>query len=150
MHLDYAVERLHRLSASSSETQETMTQFYLTLPSNSSQQFFPDNTLTEFTTKLPSTIELTGEWEVGLAEIMFPRSWYTIPKDGQTIIADYRECDGSWKLETSWKFLNGVDVPEEDLDNMVDIKLCGGFYNTMLVLIQELIQAMVRSFSSLR
>ena len=127
-----------------------MTHFYLTLPSNSSQHFFPDNTLTEFTTKLPSTIELTNEWEVGLAEIMFPRSWYTIPKDGLTIVADYRECDASWKLETSWKFVNGVDVPEEDLDNTVEIKLNGGFFNTMQELIQELNQATVRAFSSSR
>ena len=32
--------------------------------------------------KLQTTIELTGEWEVALAEMMFPKSWFTIPKQG--------------------------------------------------------------------
>ena len=38
-----------------------MTHFYLTLPSNSSQQYYPDNTMTDFTTKLASPVELTGD-----------------------------------------------------------------------------------------
>ena len=42
------------------------------LPSNSSSKYFPNNTISNYTTKLPQTIELDGEWEVGLAEIMIP------------------------------------------------------------------------------
>src|SRR6267154_3680933 len=108
-----------------------MTNFYLTLPSNSSQQFFPNNTPTEFTTKLVSTIELTNECEVGLAEIMFPRSWYTIPKDVLTIVADYRRCDIAWKFERDRKFQRGEDASEDEMGTTVEIKLNGGFYNTM-------------------
>jgi len=105
---------LYRLLAASAKIKEIMTHFYLTLPSNSSQQFFPENTLTEFTTKLSSTIELNGEWEVGLAEIMFPRSWYTIPKDGLIIAADYRECDIAWRDEWSRRRLRGEDVSDDE------------------------------------
>lgn len=47
-------------------------QFYITLPSNSSMQFFPDNRTCCFITQLPRTIQLTGDWEVGLAEIHYP------------------------------------------------------------------------------
>ena len=122
-----------------------MTHFYMTLPSNSSQEFFPDNTLTEFTTKLPSTIELTGEWEVGLAEMMFPRSWYTIPKNGLKILADYRGCDGDWLLATSQKLMNGEEPPEEDTE--VEITLNSGFYNSMEELTDELNHATSRAFS---
>ena len=43
--------------------------FYLTLPSNSSHQFYPNNTMTDFTTKLASTVELTNEWEIGRAHV---------------------------------------------------------------------------------
>ena len=125
-----------------------MTHFYLTLPSNSSQEFFPDNTLTEFTTKLASTIELTSEWEVGLAEILFPRSWYTIPKDGLTIVADYRHCDIAWRLERDRKFQRGEDASEDEMGTTVEIKLNGGFYNTMHELTQELNQASIRAFAS--
>ncbi len=54
--------------------------FYLTLPSNSSMDYYPDNTLTTYTTKLSQPLELEGEWEVGLAEIQYPRSWYNVLK----------------------------------------------------------------------
>src|SRR5688572_30046616 len=127
-----------------------MTHFYLTLPSNSSQEFFPDNTLTEFTTKLPSTIELTNEWEVGLPEIMFPRSWYTIPKNGRTIIVDYRVCDMDWKIDVRSKLEEELDLTVKDIDTIVKMKLSGGFYNSMEELTQELNQATIRAFSSSR
>ena len=44
----------------------------MTLPSNSSMDYYPQNTVAQYTTKLNSQIELEGEWEVGLAEISFP------------------------------------------------------------------------------
>lgn len=55
--------------------------FYLTLPSNSSFAYFPDNTLTNYKTQLPQVINLSeGEWEVGLVEIQYPRTWYNVHK----------------------------------------------------------------------
>ena len=59
-----------------------MAHFYLVLPSNSSMQFYPNNTITQYKTKLQTAIELTGEWEVALAEMTFPKSWSTIPNQG--------------------------------------------------------------------
>ena len=114
-----------------------MTHFYLTLPSNSSQQFFPDNTMTEFTTKLASTIELTNEWKVGLAEIMFPRSWCTIPTKGLQIEVDCPQCDSTLVL---------FDNKHQSLNFTTKIHLKGGFYNTMEELIEELNQASIRAF----
>ncbi len=52
--------------------------FYLTLPSNSSLDFFPENTLTHYKVRLPYTIALDGQWEVGLAEIQYPHTWYNV------------------------------------------------------------------------
>jgi len=49
-----------------------MSRFYLTLPSNSSMDYYPDNTVVRYTTKLTNTVEVEGEWEVGLTEIYFP------------------------------------------------------------------------------
>jgi len=49
-----------------------MSRFYLTLPSNSSMDYYPDNTVARYTTKLANTVEVEGEWEVGLTEISFP------------------------------------------------------------------------------
>src|SRR6266516_5294119 len=115
-----------------------MTHFYLTLPSNSSQQFFPNNTLTEFTTKLPSTIELTNEWEVGLAEIMFPRSWYTIPEEGVIIEADYGVCNPERRTCMAERAARGEDIPVKEYNTLVETKLRGGFYKTMEDIQQEL------------
>lgn len=52
-----------------------MAHFYLTLPSNSSAKYYPDNTMTRFTTRLEKSVSLTGDWEVGLVEIQYTRSW---------------------------------------------------------------------------
>ncbi len=52
--------------------------FYMTLPSNSSMMYYPDNTLANYVTKLPQVIELSGEWEVGLAEIQFSKNWFNV------------------------------------------------------------------------
>ena len=55
-----------------------MSHFYLTLPSNSSMEYYPSNTLAKYTTKLQNEISLQGEWEVGLTEIIFPRNWLNV------------------------------------------------------------------------
>lgn len=50
----------------------------MTLPSNASMSIYPDNTLTRYKTKLKQMCELNGQWEVGLAEIQFPKTWYNL------------------------------------------------------------------------
>src|SRR6185436_3775078 len=56
-----------------------MSHFYLTLPSNSSMNVYPTNTLTHYTTKLQAPISLTGEREVALEEISLPYTWHQLP-----------------------------------------------------------------------
>ena len=51
-----------------------MTHFYMTLPSNASMKIYPNNTVAKYTTQLPTNIELDGEWEVALTEIMYNNS----------------------------------------------------------------------------
>lgn len=55
-----------------------VTRFYRHLPSNSSLDKFPNNTLTEYRVCLPQTVRLTGEWEVALTEIHYPHSWNNV------------------------------------------------------------------------
>ncbi len=66
-----------------------MSQFYLTLPSNSSMKFYPNNTLTSYTTHLQTPISLSGDWEVGLVEIQYPYSWYNLQNNENRIV--YRQ-----------------------------------------------------------
>ena len=53
-------------------------QFYVTLPSNSPSAFHQQNTISHYITQLPRALDLEGEWEVGLAEILYPHSWNNI------------------------------------------------------------------------
>ena len=77
-------------------------QFYIVLPSNSSTRHFPHNKTSSFTTQLPQTLSLHGEWEVGLSEIQFPNTFLHINHGENTL-----------------KF---VDIDSKDKDK-TDIKL---------------------------
>jgi len=50
----------------------------MTLPSNSSMEYYPENTAACYTTKLADTVELEGDWEVGLAEMSIPGAVYNV------------------------------------------------------------------------
>ena len=57
--------------------QENITdQFYVTLPSDSSDYYFPTNTIADFRTKLATTLKLKHDiWEVILVEISYPKGY---------------------------------------------------------------------------
>ena len=55
--------------------------FYLTLPSNSSMNYYPSNTVARYATKLPQVMELEGDWEVALAEITVPSPLPNVTRD---------------------------------------------------------------------
>lgn len=53
--------------------------FYVTLPSNSSEAFYGRQHPSNYITKLDAAINLNPEhWEVGLAEIIFPKTWANV------------------------------------------------------------------------
>jgi hypothetical protein len=55
-----------------------MSLFYVTLSSDSSANYFPNNTVARFITKLRERICLEGEYEIGLVEIIYPHTWYNV------------------------------------------------------------------------
>jgi hypothetical protein len=73
-----------------------MSHFYITLPSDSSMSFFPNNTVAEFTTKLPDRIILDGDYEVALSELIYPHSFSNIRNDDRSLYMEIRRSnDGS-------------------------------------------------------
>lgn len=52
--------------------------FYITLPSDNSLNYFPENKISHFISRLPHPIDLKGEWEVGLAELIYPHTWRNV------------------------------------------------------------------------
>lgn len=54
-------------------------QFYVTLPSNSSMDLYPENKISNFKINFSNPFNLdASRWEVGLSEIQFPHRWYNI------------------------------------------------------------------------
>ena len=60
-----------------------MRRFTVTLPSNSSMNYYEVNKGAQFTTKLAQIIELDGDWEIGLSSI-------GVPAEVENVIA--KEC----------------------------------------------------------
>ena len=75
-------------------------EFYVTLPSNSFMQYFPDNNTSNFVTKILRKLQLNGEWEVGLAEIDYPHTWYNI-REGKNSLEIY--VPDKWAQEISFQ-----------------------------------------------
>lgn len=57
---------------------QILEEFYVSLPSNSSMDYFPENTQASYRTKLSSPLALSGEWEVALTEIFMSRNWFNV------------------------------------------------------------------------
>lgn len=55
--------------------------FYVTLISDSSLSYFPNNKVSQFTTQLPNAINLNGEWEMALVDFIYPHTWYNVRSD---------------------------------------------------------------------
>jgi hypothetical protein len=68
------------------------TQFYLTLPSNSSMKYFPQNTVANFRVKLADRIVLPGQWEVALTGLHYPHTWSTVRNGVQQTFTYKVEC----------------------------------------------------------
>jgi hypothetical protein len=48
-------------------------------------QFYPQNTITNFITRLENSISLSGDWEVGLVEIQYPHTWTNLDRNDSRI-----------------------------------------------------------------
>ena len=144
----------------------TETEFQLTLPSNASITFSPDNKPANYSTTLPSPISLEGEWEVALIDIQYPHNWMNIPKDVYIIflfnttkketsfqdllvgvLSDYRIKYDKELIET-YKILpdKGIKVTNKELLTLV-ARIPKGYYANVGELITTLNQEIQDSFS---
>ena len=106
-------------------------------------QFYPNNTITQYKTKLQTTIELTGEWEVALAEMTFPKSWFTIPKHGAKF-AFTCQLDPI-DAQSIPDFLKNINFPP--LEQEVELEISGGYYKTIHDIVSQMNHAITRILS---
>ena len=93
-------------------------QFYIHLPSDSSLNVYPDNTIAKFSTKLARIVELEGQYEVGLSEIIYPADYYNI---------DNREQDYSFGIKQR-NFNGAGEIVHEN--NLFGRPMKSGLYYT--------------------
>lgn len=58
-------------------------QFYIILPSNSSMNYFSENTTTRYITQLPQQIRLQGSWLVALTEVQIPLTFQHVSSENE-------------------------------------------------------------------
>lgn len=60
--------------------------FYITLISNSSLDYYPENKTNSFTAQLPHYITLDGAWSVAVVEIQYPFTLFNVTKNNNRIV----------------------------------------------------------------
>lgn len=63
-----------------------MKEFFVTLLSNSSMNFFPENKTSSFTVQLAEKITLNGAWSVGVAEIHYNYNFFNVTTNNNGVI----------------------------------------------------------------
>ena len=81
-----------------------MNQFYVVLPSDSSIDFFSDNTVAHYKTKLAHPICTDGDYEVALTELIYPMRYYNfIPPNKVSLRYSLGESDNfNWELQPGY------------------------------------------------
>ena len=74
----------------------------VTLPSDGSHDFYPQNTLSNFTIKLARTLEFNGEYECALSEIIFPNRLVNV-REGHNMV-DIHRFTKKWTNSLKMRF----------------------------------------------
>jgi len=78
--------------------------FNLTLPCNSSMDYYPSNTVARYTTKLPQVTELAGDWEVALTEISISAQLPNVTRDNHFFTLSSVDSDETHKYTLQWGY----------------------------------------------
>lgn len=114
-----------------------MKNFYMTLLSNSSMTYYPQNKSSSFTVQLPRYMFLDGEWEVAMTEIQYPYTFLNVPED-----------DASFELTTIlideefFKWYNDRNIKDRNKLSLQTkthkLEILPGFYTSVKDIIQSL------------
>lgn len=101
---------------------ESISDFFITLPSNASMDYFPNNTQSSYRTKLISPLSLSGgDWEVGLAQFFAPRNWFNVD-DHNNDYTIYRDIEKNVVKESvDYEIMMIYDPAKSIVDNFYDL-----------------------------
>lgn len=87
----------------------------MTLFSNSSFAYFPENKTTHFVTKLPKHVSLQGRWAVALLDIHIPLNFQNVPPNEESRRVSYNRTDDREYIH----FFNIYPGIYKDLDELM-------------------------------
>jgi len=96
--------------------------------------YYPGNTLTKYVTRLHSSMALEGEWEVGLSEITFPRTWYTVDKRGAHFTIERTK-----EPQSTQNIFSTSETAE-----ILDFRITSGYYDKVQDVLKEMNNAVGR------
>jgi len=76
----------------------------LVLPSDSSFEYFPNNTTSNFSVKLATPVRVSDQWEIGLDEVILPNQICNIRKNKNEIVIYRKAAVGSDAVNKSLNF----------------------------------------------
>lgn len=102
-----------------------MSDFFITLVSNSSMNIFPENKTSSFTVLLPEKISLKGDWCVAVAEVHYNYNFFNVNDQHNKI-----------KLIENLVDMKRNEISsDEDDDSIHELQVTTGYYNTVKDLI---------------
>ena len=93
--------------------------------------------------KLQTAIELMGEWEVALVQMTFPKSWFTMPKQG-TKFRFMCQLDPIDARSMPY-FLKNINF--QPLEQKVELEIPGGYYKMIYDKVSQMNHAITRILS---
>lgn len=117
-----------------------MSDFYITLLSNSSMDIYPDNRTSSFTVHIPRNLSLVGDWDVAAAEIHYPYVFFTVQKDENKIQLQ--------TLDITKKYIDskGVDIQGA---KWTELEITPGFYKDVNAIINALNETISKNVKKL-
>lgn len=106
--------------------------FYITLFSNSSMDFYKENKTSSYTVQLPRSMSLSGDWSVALTEFQYPYSFFNV-QDGdneiriKTLLITTEIKD--W-VEANPEKASLANVEAEFHYEWIECKITPGFYES--------------------
>ena len=79
-------------------------EFYVTVKSNDSMEYFPSNTPSDFYIKLPYSMTLGGDWDVAVSQVWIDKMWFNV-EDAHVTITEITK-DGTHTGENVTKQLD--------------------------------------------
>jgi len=101
-----------------------MSDFFITLVSNSSMKIFPANKTACFTVLLPEKISLKGDWSVAVAEIHYNYNFFNVNDENNKIKLIHNVADE-----------NTNEIDKITAEDIVTLEVTCGYYNSVIDLI---------------